>query len=282
MITRVPGSSSWRVYRSAAAIGGAALLACILFPVYFLVVSSLRPADKIFAYPPSAAPVPLSLGFYRIAIGQAPIDVWLRNSAIVVIGTLALCLPLATMAAYGLARFDFRGKRSIARLMLLLYLFPSVLLLVPLFVIMARFSLDDNLFGLMVAHATFGLPFSVWFLTGYFQSIPVELDEAAQIDGSGHLGVLWRILVPILAPGLAATAAFIFMFSWNDFAFANVLIQDANLRTLSVGVTSYFSAQGIPWGVVLATSVLMTLPVVVAVQIAQRYFVGGLASGAVK
>jgi ABC-type glycerol-3-phosphate transport system permease component len=261
---------------------GVVLFGFILFPLYYLVLSSLQPADRIFASPPPLLPWNLSLDFYAVAATEAPILLWTRNSLMVVGGTVALAMPLAILAAYGLTRFEFAGRGLVARFILVLYMFPSVLLLVPLFVLLARFHLVNSILGLIVAHTTFALPFGVWYLSAYMRGVPRELDDAALVDGCNRANLLWRVLLPVMAPGIAATTAFVFMFSWNEYAFAVTLIQNADLRTLPLGVASYLSVQGISWGVVLATSILMSLPVAAVVLLAQRYFVSGLASGSVK
>jgi ABC-type glycerol-3-phosphate transport system permease component len=261
---------------------GVTMLGFILFPIYFLIVSSLRAPQVLFSSPPGLLPYPGSLEFYRVAIEEAPLLLWSRNSLLVVLGTVALTMPLAILAAYGISRFYFPGRLLVSKAILLLYMFPSILLLVPMFLLLADLGLVDSLPALVVAHATFALPFSIWFLGAYMRGVPRDLDEAALLDGCGRLRLLWHVILPIMLPGIAATAAFVFMFSWNEYAFAVTLIQNADLRTLPLGVISYFSAQGIPWGVVLATSVLMSIPVVLVVLFAQRHFVSGLAAGAVK
>jgi len=270
------------VWNAVAALAGILMLGFILFPIYFLVISSLRAPEHLFDSPPPLLAEHLSLHFYDIAVREAPILLWTRNSLVVVLGTIILTMPLAVLAAYGLTRFEVPGRRLVARFILLLYMFPSVLLLVPLFVMFARLGLVNSLVGLIFAQATFALPFSIWYLSAYMRGIPKELDDAGLLDGCNRLTLLWHILLPVMLPGVAATAAFVFMFSWNEFAFAVTLIQSANLRTLPLGVASYFSVQGVSWGVVLATSVLMSLPVVIMIQFAQRYFVAGLTAGAVQ
>ena len=271
--------SAWRLVVIAA---GVAMLGFILFPIYFLVASSLRSPEHLFSSTPGLLPIPLSTHFFEVAVLEAPFLLWTANSMLVVLGTVALTMPLAVLAAYAIARLEFPGRRLLSRMVLILYMFPSVLLLVPLFVLLARLGLVNTLPALVIAHATFALPFSIWYLSAYLRSIPRELDDAGRIDGCNRLTLIWYVLLPVMLPGIAATGAFVFMFSWNEYAFAVTLIQSTNQRTLPLGVTSYFSAQGIPWGVVLATTVLMSVPVVLVAQFAQRYFIAGLSGGSVK
>ena len=281
-MSAMDGAAARLAWRLLAVAAGVAMLGFVLFPIYFLVVSSMRPPEAIFSNPPGLLPWPPSWHFFEVAVDEAPFLLWTSNSLLVVIGTVALTMPLAVLAAYAIARLDFPGRRQLARMVLVLYMFPSVLLLVPLFVLLARLGLVNTLPALVVAHATFALPFSIWYLSAYMRSVPKDLDDAGLMDGCTRLSLIWHVLLPVMLPGIAATGAFVFMFSWNEYAFALTLIQNANQRTLPLGVTSYFSAQGIPWGVVLATTVLMSIPVVLIVQFAQRYFIAGLASGSVK
>jgi ABC-type glycerol-3-phosphate transport system permease component len=257
-----------------------AVVGIMLFPIYYLVASAFKSPDTLFT--PGIIPTQLSLHFFREAVVSAPFLQWMINSVIVSLSTCAVSLLIATWAAYSLARFRYRGRDTISRLILFVYMFPSILLVIPYFVLMSRIGLADSLPGLVVSHTTFSLPFSVWFLTSYMKSIPKELDEAALVDGCTRITVLHRVLLPVVAPGLAATLVFVFLVSWNEFLFAYILIRSGDLRTLPLGVAAYFTAQFIPWGTVIATTVLMSIPVMVFAFIAQKWLVMGLTTGAVK
>jgi ABC-type glycerol-3-phosphate transport system permease component len=252
----------------------------MLFPIYYLVMSAFKSPDTLFT--PGIIPTQPSLHFFQEALVSAPFLQWMVNSVIVSLSTCAVSLLIATWAAYSLARFRYRGRDAISRLILFVYMFPSILLVIPYFVLMSRIGLADTLPGLVVSYTTFSLPFSVWFLTSYMKSIPQELDNAALVDGCTRITALYRVLLPVMAPGLAATLVFVFLVSWNEFLFAYILIRSADLRTLPLGVAAYFTAQFIPWGTVIATTVLMSIPVMVFAFIAQKWLVMGLTAGAVK
>ena len=189
---------------------------------------------------------------------------------------------IATLAAYSLSRFQYRGRDLVSRLILFVYMFPPILLVIPYYVLMNRIGLADTIPGLVISYTTFSLPFSVWFLTAYMRGIPQELDEAALVDGCTRISALFRVVLPVIAPGVAATLVYVFLVSWNEFLFAYILIRSGDLRTLPLGVAAYFTSQYVPWGTVVATTVLMSIPVVVFAFIAQRWLVMGLTAGAVK
>lgn len=205
-----------------------------------------------------------------------------RNSLIVSTGTTALVVVAGTWGAYALARFRFRGRQAFGLSLLLIQLFPGILLIIPLFVVLANLRLTDNLFGLVLSYSTLQLPFAVWLLRGYFVSLPQEVEDAARVDGSGYLGVLFRIVLPTAAPGIAAAATLAFVNSWNEFLFAYVLINDAGKRVLAVGLSAYIDQFSIDYSGLFAMATLTTLPVVLVFMLFQRYLVGGLAAGAVK
>ena len=260
------------------------IAALFVFPIYFALASSLQTPSHLFHSPPFLYPDPPSFTSFSQALAQAPVGTWVGNSLIVTGATEVLCLPLALLAAYGLSRFSFWGHTVVARSMLILYMFPSVLLLVPIFELFAKIHLINNLLGLAIAYSSFALPFATWFLKNYLDSVPRELDESAMVDGCSRPGALLHVLLPVTVPGLAAAAAFIFLLAWNEYAFASILLENSGLDTLAVGLANYVNAQigTTPWEVILATAVIMGVPVVVAIQVTQRFFVKGLAEGAVK
>jgi len=252
----------------------------MIFPIYYLVVSAFKSPDTLFT--PDIIPSHPSLHFFREAIASSPFLQWTMNSFIVAIATCGISLVIAVVAAYSLARFQYRGRDLISRLILFVYMFPPILLVIPYFVLMSKIGLNDTLSGLVVSYTTFSLPFSVWFLTAYMRGIPRELDEAALVDGCTRVSALYRVILPVMAPGVAATMVYVFLVSWNEFLFAYILIRTVDLRTLPLGVAAYFTSIFIPWGNVIATAVLMSIPVMGFSLIAQKWLVMGLTAGAVK
>lgn len=252
----------------------------MIFPIYYLVVTAFKSPGTLFT--PDIIPVHPSLHFFREAISSSPFLQWTMNSLIVAIATCGISLVIALAAAYSLARFQYRGRDLISHLILFVYMFPPILLVIPYFILMSRIGLRDTLSGLVVSYTTFSLPFSVWFLTAYMRSIPRELDEAALVDGCTRISALFRVILPVIVPGVAATLVYVFLVSWNEFLFAYILIRTQDLRTLPLGVAAFFTSIFIPWGNVVATTVLMSIPVMLFALIAQKWLVMGLTAGAVK
>ena len=257
-----------------------AVVGIVIFPMYYLVVSAFKSPETLFT--PDIIPTHPSLHFFQEALISAPFFRWAANSAIVALSTCVVSLVIATLAAYSLSRFQYRGRDLVSRLILFVYMFPPILLVIPYYVLMNRIGLADTIPGLVISYTTFSLPFSVWFLTAYMRGIPQELDEAALVDGCTRISALFRVVLPVIAPGVAATLVYVFLVSWNEFLFAYILIRSGDLRTLPLGVAAYFTSQYVPWGTVVATTVLMSIPVVVFAFIAQRWLVMGLTAGAVK
>ena len=252
----------------------------MIFPIYYLIVTAFKSPGTLFT--PDIIPVHPSLHFFREAISSSPFLQWTMNSLIVAIATCGISLVIALAAAYSLARFQYRGRDLISRLILFVYMFPPILLVIPYFILMSKIGLRDTLSGLVVSYTTFSLPFSVWFLTAYMRSIPRELDEAALVDGCTRISALFRVILPVIVPGVAATLVYVFLVSWNEFLFAYILIRTQDLRTLPLGVAAFFTSIFIPWGNVIATTVLMSIPVMLFALIAQKWLVMGLTAGAVK
>lgn len=275
--------------RKALEMGGVYLVLGIfliigLFPFVWMLRTALTPQMDAFSLNPTILPESWTLdNVQRVLTSPTiPFLTQFRNSLIVSVGTTALVVVAGTWGAYALARFRFRGRQAFGLSLLLIQLFPGILLIIPLFVVLANIRLTDNLFGLVLSYSTLQLPFAVWLLRGYFVSLPQEVEDAARVDGSGYLGVLFRIVLPTAAPGIAATATLSFVNSWNEFLFAYVLINDADKRVLAVGLASYIDQFLTDYSGLFAMASLTTIPVVLVFMLFQRYLVGGLAAGAVK
>ncbi|MFN8525943.1 MAG: carbohydrate ABC transporter permease [Chloroflexota bacterium] len=259
-----------------------ALVVVMLFPFYWMVVSSLKTDAELFELKPTLFPMSPSLGFYERLIVGTPFIRYFVNSGIVALVTTGLVIVAATLAAYSLARFRFVGREPFALSMLVAQMFPSVLLAIPIFVILSQLGLLNSFLGLVMAYVTFALPFCTWMLRGHFMNVPVELEESAMIDGATRLGALVRITLPVAAPGIAATAILGFLLAWNEYLFATVLITQDDLKTLPVGLSGYISPWFVDYGVLMAGSVMASVPVIVFFVLVQRYIISGLTAGAVK
>jgi multiple sugar transport system permease protein len=280
--------------RSLAKLGVYALLTTGLIvaviPVAWTVLTSLKPGPQTFALPPVFAFMP-TLESYLALFGRrgdlgyrvADINFWfyMKNSMVAALGSTLLTLILSSLAAYGLSRFYFRGKRFITFAILSTRMLPPIGAVVPLFLVMHQMNLLDTHIGLILVYTAFNIPLAVWMLRGFMDELPKELDEAALIDGCSRLGVATRIIMPLIGPGLGATAVFSFLLCWNDFAIAFVLTSRA-ATTLPVIVLSFIVEEGVMWGQMTAAVTCAMLPAVVLLVLAQRHMVKGLTLGAVK
>lgn len=262
-------------------------MACIfaLFPIYWLVLSSIQKGSGgHFIYPPVFYPDKPTLKSYEFILTSSshPILLWLRNSFIVAISTAVICVLIASFSAYALSRFEFKGKSIIQQSFLLIRLLPTTLIIIPLFLLMINLKLTDTHISLVLANTSFALPLSIFMLKGYFDTIPIDIEESGLVDGCNRLGVLFKISLPICAPGLAATFLYGFLMGWNEFLFARTFLTNGMLYTASIGM-SFFIGQHITlWSELMAAAVLYSLPVSILFLFLQRYMITGLAAGAVK
>jgi ABC-type glycerol-3-phosphate transport system permease component len=258
-----------------------AFTAVVLFPVYWLLASAMKSELELFSIPPAWWPAAPTLDHFARLFGGA-FPTWFRNSAIVASATTGIALVVAALAAYSFSRFRFRGSRPLSTLFLLIQLFPVAVIVIPLFILWTNLKLTNTYWSLVITYLVFSLPIATWLLIGFFNAVPVELEEAAMIDGNSRLGALWRVTLPLSLPGLAATAIYVFLGAWNEYFFALTFISRQEMRTIPVGLTSFFAENSVDWGGLMAASVLASLPVVILFGLLSRYFVQGLTSGAVK
>lgn len=207
---------------------------------------------------------------------------WLANSALVSLVVTGLSIVLGALAAYAITRLNFTGRATLARGLIFTYLLPNALLFIPLFTIVARLNLVDTLQSLMLVYPTFTLPFCTWMMTSYFRSIPLELEDAALIDGCDRLGVLFKIVLPLAAPAVAVVALFAFTQSWNEFLYALVFTNSLASRTVTVGLTQMLGEDVFFWGQMMAGALITAVPPVLLYTLAQRFVISGLAAGGVK
>jgi multiple sugar transport system permease protein len=254
----------------------------VSFPFYYMVLTSLRAQKDVYNKEAMLVPVNLILDNYGIVIGSTNMTTWLTNSVIVGVVSSAIAVVIGTLAAYSLARLRFFGSATLARSVLFMYLVPSSLLFIPLFLIINNIGLRNTLWALILTYLTFNVPFCTWMLLGYFRTIPMELEDAARIDGCSRMGVLGRIILPLSAPGLVTAFIFSFTNSWNEFLYAAVMTSRSELRTIPVGLYSFQIADILLWGQLMAAAILATVPVLVLYMLVQRFVVQGLTAGSVK
>ena len=251
-----------------------------VFPFYWMVTTSLKTQADALAYPPLWRFSP-TLKHYGDALFRHDVGASLVNSLIVASSTTVLAILLGTPAAYALARFEFRGKRDLWFWFISNRMVSPVVLAVPFFLIATKLDLIDTHIVLILLYLTFSLPIVVWICTDQFRNVPVELDEAARLDGASPWRVFWRINLPLAMPGIVVSAIFAFIFSWNDLLYALVLTRD-NAATSPVAATNYMSGYELPWGEIMATGTLIVLPMVVFALLVSGRLVQGLTMGAVK
>ena len=254
----------------------------VSFPFYFMVLTSLRSQKDVYNKATMLSPTNLILDNYATVINGSNMQVWLTNSIIVGVSSSAVALVIGVLAAYSLARLRFWGSNTLAKSVLFMYLIPSSLLFIPLYIIISNLQLLNTLWALILAYQTFNVPFTTWMLLGYFRTIPAELEEAALIDGCTRIGVLGRIVLPLSAPGIVTAFIFSFTNSWNEFLYAVVLAQRSELRTLPVGIYSFQIADILLWGQIMAAAIIATVPVLALYMLVQRFVVQGLTAGSVK
>ena len=265
------------LYLAVAGVCGA-----VLFPIYWMIMTSLRPTRDTITYPPDILPRNIRLSAYGELLQTVPIMTWLGNTVVISIGVMLLCLALSVLGAYALSHFRWRGRSAFGFLLLVTQMLPEALLVIPIFVIFRRAGLIDTQPGLILADAAFVVPVGVWILKSYMDTIPREVREAALIDGCGPMGTLWRITLPLSVPALITVAVIAFFDGWNEYLFASTFITTSDMRPASVGLASFIGELATPVELVFAATALFTIPPVVFYFLMQRYFVSGLTSGAIK
>ncbi len=261
------------------------LLLITLFPFYYMGLLSVRALDEVLQAPGALWPSDLDLSSYAEVLspeGQGFL-VFLRNSALVALGTVLLTLAIALPGAYAVSRLDFFGRRQISGLFLAVYLFPAILLAVPLFVFFTRIGLRGSLVGLLIVYVSQIVAVSIYMLRNYFDTVPVSLEEAASMDGLSRLGIMFRISLPLALPAIMANALFVFMIAWNEFLFALLfLVEDRDRWTVSLGISQLSGSIEVPSTVLMAGSVIVTIPIIVLFFASERLLTEGLTAGAEK
>ncbi len=257
------------------------VLTFALAPYAWMVVSSIKPTAELTRVPLVYWPDAATLGHYADLLKRTSFAVNLTNSLVVALGAVVLGLGVSIPAAYAFSRFRFPGRRVLLVTFLVVNMFPIVLLIIPLFILMRSLGLLDSYGALVLGHGTFAIPFAVWMLTSYMNGIPVELDEAAMIDGCSRLATIRRIVLPLAAPGIATTGIYIFITSWNEYLYA-MMLSGHDVRTVTVALQLFIGEFQIQWGMLTAGGTLVALPVTILFLFVQRRLVGGLTAGAVK
>jgi ABC-type glycerol-3-phosphate transport system permease component len=268
--------------RALVACGAGALVFLTAAPLAWMVLTAFKPPAEIFVSPPTILPRAFTLENVTRLFEQTRFGVYLVNSALVAAGTVALTLAVAIPGAYGLTRFRWRGREAISMAVLFTYMFAPIMVIIPFYVLMRTFELTNTHLGLVLAYSAFCLPFALWLLRTFFQSIPLDLEEAALTDGASRLEAVRYVLLPLAAPGLIATGTFTFILAWNDYIFARILLSADELKTLPVGIADLYNASVVDWGMIMSAGMLVLVPVFVVFLFIQKYLVAGWGSGGIK
>jgi multiple sugar transport system permease protein len=257
--------------------------AFLVFPIFWLVVTALSQPDELRGFPPNFWPPVPRWGVFSKILLERPILLWLGNSTLAAIGAVALSMTVSILAGYSLSRFQVRGGQGFGLFILTAKMLPATLLVIPLFGIFRTVGLIGSIWSIVFAHATLIVPFSTWMLKGYFDTIPRELEQAAMVDGCSPLTALFRVILPVATPGLAATALYGFVLSWSDYAFARTFLTNAQDNwTANLGITTMKGEYISNWADISAASILVALPVLAIYLFLERYLVGGLTAGSDK
>ena len=271
-----------RLARALVYVGILGLAAQALLPLLWMLSTSLKPPREVLATPPTLIPAAPTLENFARLLNQTAFVSYFLNSMTVAGLTVLLTMAVGSAGAYSLTRFAFPGRESIARLILCTYMFAPIMIVVPIYILARRAGIVDTHTALVLSYSSFCLPFSLWLLRAFFQSIPLELEEAALVDGAGRLRALIYIVAPLALPGLIATSIFTFTLAWNDYIFTRILIISDELKTLPVGVQDLFSAAVVDWGLVMAAGMLITIPALAFFMAVQRHLIAGWGTGGLK
>lgn len=254
----------------------------VLIPILWMVSTAFKTEAETYSAHPIWIPGEISLKSFEKFFGIYNFGHMTLNSLITCLGAMVICIICACLAGYGVTRFRFKGNKTLMGFLLVTQMFPSVMLVVPFYAVLSKYALTNSLLGLIVVYAATNVAFSTWMMTSYFKSIPVELDEAARIDGASSFRIFRSIVLPLTVPGIAAVAIFVLINGWNEYMFSSVLISKDSLKTLTVGIISLNTQNQIHWNDMMAASTVSCLPLIVLFLCFQKYFIAGMTGGAVK
>lgn len=259
-----------------------ALALFAVFPLVWIVLSSLKSPGELAHEPTRFLPRQVTLEYYRRVLVDLKFAANIRNSLTVSLISTLVSTAVAALGAYGIVRFFPRAGKLMTRLLITAYMFPPILLAIPFSIIIAKAGLANTRGALVLTYLSFSTPFAVWLLIGFFRTVPLEIEEAARIDGAGRFAVFFRIALPITAPGVVATAIYMFINAWNEFLYSLILINSSNKMTVSVALYSLSGAEILDWGEMMAASVIVILPSILFFMLIQKKIAGGLAQGSIK
>jgi multiple sugar transport system permease protein len=255
----------------------------MVFPLIWMVLTSIKPQSELFVFPIKLLPEHVTFEHYRRLIEDTPFLGYFWNSVMLSVATTVVVMAVATLGGYSLARFRYRGRETIAVAVLCTYLMPSVVLIIPLYLMMVKLGLENTLTSLVISYTTFALPYALWLLRSFMAGIPEDLEAAALVDGAGRLGAFKDVILPQALPGIISTALFTFILAWNEYLYALVMVNTDETRPLTTGVMNMLvSSFNIEWSLLMAASVMMSVPLLFFFAFLQRYLTSGFGAGGVK
>src|SRR6476659_4151914 len=260
-----------------------AIVLIVIFPLIWMVITSIKPQTELFRIPATFWPTEITFEHYRTLLEKTAFLKYMRNSVILSTSTTMLVITVAMLGAYSLTRFTYPGRERMAFLVLATYLLPSVVLVLPLYLMMVKVGIANSLFSLVVAYTTFALPYALWLLRSFMASMPEELEWAALVDGASRIGAFVDVVLPQAIPGIISTALFTFIVTWNEYFYALILVNTDEARPLTTGViTMLVTSFNIEWSLLMAAAVAMSLPLIIIFVFLQGYLVRGFAGTGVK
>lgn len=258
------------------------LTAIAMFPLVWIMISSIKGKGELTGNPTGFLPKTVTLEYFRHVIFDLNFITNIKNSVLISLATTVIAIVIASLAAYGIVRFFPKVGSMMSKVLVTTYIFPPILLAIPYSIVMAKFGLTNTRIGLVIVYLSFSIPYAVWLLVGFFKSVPIGIEEAARIDGANKLMVLIKVVLPLVAPGIVATAIYTFINAWNEFLYSLILINDTGKMTVAVALRSLNGSEILDWGDMMAASVVVVIPSIVFFCLIQNKIAGGLSEGSVK
>ena len=260
------------------------LLLCFfaVFPLLWIIISSIKGKGELTGNPTAFLPKVVTLEYYRHVIFDLGFIVNIQNSVIISLATTGIAITISSLAAYGIVRFFPKIGTVLSKVLVTTYIFPPILLAIPYSIVMAKLGLTNTRIGLVLVYLSFSIPYAVWLLVGFFKTVPIGIEEAAKIDGANKIQVFMQVVIPLVAPGIVATAIYTFINVWNEFLYSLILINDTSKMTVAVALRSLNGSEILDWGDMMAASTLVVVPSILFFCLIQNKIAGGLSEGAVK
>lgn len=253
-----------------------------VFPLIWILISSIKSKGELTGDPTAFFPKQITFEYFRHVIFDLGFIINIRNSVLISLCTTVIAIIVAALAAYGIVRFFPKVGNTMSKVLVTTYIFPPILLAIPYSIVMAKMGLTNTRIGLIIVYLSFSIPYAVWLLVGFFKTVPIGIEEAAKIDGANKIQVFVKVVVPLVAPGIVATAIYTFINAWNEFLYSLILMNDTGKMTVAVALRSLNGSEILDWGDMMAASALVVIPSIIFFCLIQNKISGGLSEGAVK